>query len=59
MTQTDVTREQPTTVLLFSGCAGTEDLLSQAKSNGHHFEILAKPVHPTFLLEAAGRVLAN
>jgi CheY-like chemotaxis protein len=46
-------------VLLFSGCAETEDLLAQAKSNGHHFEILAKPVHPTLLLEAAARMLAN
>jgi DNA-binding NtrC family response regulator len=46
-------------VLLFSGCAETEDLLVQANSNGHYFEILAKPVNPRFLLEAAARMLAS
>jgi CheY-like chemotaxis protein len=46
-------------ILLFSGCAETEDILAQAKSNGHNFEIVAKPAHPTFLLEAAARMLAG
>ena len=44
-------------VLLFSGCAETGDLLAQAKSNGHNFEIVAKPVNPRFLLETAARML--
>jgi DNA-binding response OmpR family regulator len=37
-------------VLLFSGQAATADLLREAEAQGHCFEILAKPVHPTDLL---------
>ena len=37
-------------ILLFSGQAATADLLERARSDGHEFEILAKPVHPTDLL---------
>jgi CheY-like chemotaxis protein len=37
-------------VLLFSGQAATADLLEKAREHGHEFEILAKPVHPTDLL---------
>jgi CheY-like chemotaxis protein len=37
-------------VLLFSGQAATADLLEEARAQGHEFEILAKPVHPTDLL---------
>jgi DNA-binding NtrC family response regulator len=38
-------------VLLYSGQIHTADLLEEAKKEGHDFEILAKPVHPTELLE--------
>jgi CheY-like chemotaxis protein len=38
-------------ILLFSGQATTVDLLAEAKTRGHEFDILAKPVHPTDLLE--------
>jgi CheY-like chemotaxis protein len=38
--------------LLFSGQLVTTDLLGAAKSEGHKFPILAKPVHPTELLAA-------
>jgi CheY-like chemotaxis protein len=38
-------------ILLFSGQPATADLLLQAKRNGHSFEVLAKPVHPTVILE--------
>ncbi len=38
-------------VLLFSGQAATADLLEKARLEGHEFQILAKPVHPTDLLE--------
>ena len=38
-------------VLLYSGQIHTADLLEQVKTDGHEFEILAKPVHPTQLLE--------
>lgn len=37
-------------ILLFSGQAATADLLEKARVEGHEFEILAKPVHPTDLL---------
>ena len=37
-------------ILLFSGQAATADLLETARSHGHEFEILAKPVHPQDLL---------
>jgi CheY-like chemotaxis protein len=37
-------------ILLFSGQAATADLLERARAQGHEFEILAKPVHPTDLL---------
>ena len=37
-------------ILLFSGQAATADLLENARSQGHDFDILAKPVHPSELL---------
>lgn len=37
-------------VLLFSGQAGT-DLLDLAREQGHDFELLSKPIHPTDLLK--------
>lgn len=37
-------------ILLFSGQAATADLLESARAQGHDFEILAKPVHPSELL---------
>jgi CheY-like chemotaxis protein len=37
-------------ILLFSGQAATADLLETARSQGHEFDLLAKPVHPTDLL---------
>lgn len=38
-------------VILFSGQAATADLLERAEAEGHRFEILAKPIHPSVLLE--------
>ena len=38
-------------VLLSSGQTVTAELLDAACLQGHHFEILAKPVHPVDLLE--------
>ncbi len=37
-------------VLLFSGQATTANLLEIARSQGHDFEVLSKPVHPADLL---------
>ena len=44
---------------LFSGQAATADLLELATKSGHTFEVLAKPVHPSELLEMAGDYLAS
>lgn len=43
-------------VLLVSGEIETSRLLSEAESEGHHFEILAKPIHPRDLLEKIDRL---
>ena len=37
-------------ILLFSGQAATADLLESARTRGHDFEILTKPVHPQDLI---------
>ena len=44
--------------LLFSGQPGTSGLLEDAKKKGHIFEILAKPLHPTFMLSTVSEMLA-
>jgi DNA-binding NtrC family response regulator len=38
-------------VLLFSGQAATANLLEAARSKGHDFELLSKPIHPTEFLK--------
>jgi CheY-like chemotaxis protein len=51
-----VAQHQPACkVVLFSGQAATADLLERAEADGHHFEILAKPIHPKVLLEYLAR----
>jgi DNA-binding response OmpR family regulator len=40
-------------ILLFSAQVGTMDLLAKARQAGHSFTLLAKPLHPTKLLEHA------
>jgi CheY-like chemotaxis protein len=42
-------------VLLFSGQAMTIDLLQSARKQGHEFQVLAKPIHPTDLLARIGK----
>jgi DNA-binding response OmpR family regulator len=37
-------------ILLFTGQAASLDLLVMARLEGHEFEILPKPIHPTDLL---------
>ena len=37
-------------VILFSGMAVTSDLVDDAESRGHYFEVLAKPIQPKALL---------
>ena len=41
-------------ILLFSGQAGTLDLLENARAQGHDFHLLLKPVHPSELLAEIG-----
>ena len=43
--------------LLFSGQPGTSSLLEEARKKGHLFEILAKPLHPTFMLATVSDML--
>ena len=38
-------------ILLFSGMATTADLLADARARGESFEMIAKPVHPRYILE--------
>lgn len=38
-------------ILLFSGQAGTAEILLAAKKQGYEFELLAKPIHPLKLIE--------
>jgi CheY-like chemotaxis protein len=44
-------------VLLFSGQPSVEGLLQKAVDEGHSFEILAKPIHPTVILNKIARLL--
>ncbi len=37
-------------IILFSGQAATIDLLEKARRQGHHFQILAKPIRPEQLI---------
>jgi len=41
-------------VLLFSGQAATSDLLENARNQGHDFQLLQKPVHPSVMLSTVG-----
>jgi CheY-like chemotaxis protein len=38
-------------ILLFSGQAGTHDLLGAARAQGYDFPLVAKPIHPSDLLQ--------
>jgi DNA-binding NtrC family response regulator len=46
-------------VILYSGDFLTTELLDDAKTRGHHFEILAKPVHPQVFLDLLAPQLAK
>lgn len=45
--------------LLFSGQALTNDLLVEAEREGYSFIVLAKPVHPSLLLDTTKQLLAE
>ena len=46
-------------VLLFSGHPRTIDLLAEAEAEGHIFEVMVKPTHPTILLDKASVLLSR
>ena len=46
-------------LVLFSGHQGTQALLEEAAKKGNMFEILAKPVHPLFMLDYVSSLLAQ
>ncbi len=54
-----ITRSRSPTckILLFSGQATTADRLETARTQGYDFDILAKPIHPTDLIEKLHRLL--
>ena len=45
-----------TRIILFSGQAATVEILARARQRGYNFELLAKPLHPSKLLEHLRRV---
>jgi DNA-binding response OmpR family regulator len=48
----ELRRKSPNcTILLYSGQAATAQMMEDARSRGHDFELLAKPVHPLQLLK--------
>ena len=46
-------------VLLFSGQAGTVELLETAERRGFHFEIMPKPIHPDEIIRKVSSALAQ
>lgn len=46
-------------ILLFSGQAATAQMLEDAEARGHRFELLAKPVHPSLLLERVEQLIGT
>ena len=46
-------------LLLFSGESSTTELLSQAAMAGNIFDVLAKPLHPAYMLDTAAGLLAD
>ena len=46
-------------ILLFSGQAATQDLLEDARRQGHNFQLLEKPVHPSTMLSRVGELAAE
>jgi CheY-like chemotaxis protein len=45
-------------ILLCSGQAATANMIEEARDQGHHFPLLAKPVHPEQLLNTIAELLA-
>ena len=48
-----------TRVVLFSGQAGIADMLEDSRTRGYEFPLLAKPVHPSQLIEKLRSLRSN
>lgn len=46
-------------IILFSGQPDTSRLLDEALKKGHHFNILAKPIHPGFILDTVSDMFST
>jgi CheY-like chemotaxis protein len=46
-------------ILLCSGQAASASMIEEARDRGHHFPLLAKPVHPEQLLDMIAELLAK
>lgn len=46
-------------IVLFSGQPDTGRLLDEASKKGHHFDILAKPVHPAVILDTVSNIFES
>jgi DNA-binding NtrC family response regulator len=46
-------------VLLFSGQAAAQDLLKDARCQGHNFQLLEKPIHPSAMLSRVEAVTVS
>jgi CheY-like chemotaxis protein len=46
-------------VLLFSGQAGTLNLLHTAEEKGYHFDLLEKPIHPDEIMRRVAQALSE
>jgi two-component system response regulator MprA len=46
-------------VLLVSGHPGVEDMLTEAEAAGETYEILAKPLHPSLLLDRVAGLVSD
>jgi DNA-binding response OmpR family regulator len=46
-------------IMLFSGQPDTSALLEEALKKGHSFEVLAKPLHPSFVLDTIDNLLST
>jgi CheY-like chemotaxis protein len=48
-----------TRVVLFSGQAGIADMLEESRTRGYEFPLLAKPIHPSHLIEKLRSLRSN
>jgi CheY-like chemotaxis protein len=47
------------TIVLISGAQASAEMLEQASAQGHEFEVLARPLHPTHLIDKLRRTIVQ